>query len=129
MSVESQSIARPVARPASRTRLLPIVAIVGALVIVALGVLALYLYEMAPAPIQPMTGIQQEHAKDDPILYGYGWVDQKNGIAHIPIQDAIEILAQKGLPSRPASAQTAKDEGQTIPSYSSSGTAPEQVLH
>jgi hypothetical protein len=31
-------------------------------------------------------------------LNGYGWVDEKKGIAHIPIDRAIEILAEKGLP-------------------------------
>ena len=31
-------------------------------------------------------------------LNGYGWVDEKKGIAHIPIDRAIEILAVKGLP-------------------------------
>jgi hypothetical protein len=37
-------------------------------------------------------------------LNGYGWVDQKQEIAHIPIDRAIEILAEKGLPkgTRPA---------------------------
>jgi hypothetical protein len=31
-------------------------------------------------------------------LNGYGWVDQKKGVAHIPIDRAIEILAERGLP-------------------------------
>ncbi|MGI8922556.1 MAG: hypothetical protein ACR2HJ_00715 [Fimbriimonadales bacterium] len=30
----------------------------------------------------------------------YGWVDKEKGIVHIPIERAIEITAQKGLPSR-----------------------------
>jgi hypothetical protein len=33
-------------------------------------------------------------------LNSYGWVDRKAGIARIPIDRAIEILAQKGLPER-----------------------------
>ena len=32
-------------------------------------------------------------------LNGYGWVDRNAGIAHIPIDRAIEIVASKGLPS------------------------------
>lgn len=36
-------------------------------------------------------------------LNGYGWVDQKKGIAHIPIDRAIEILAERGLPKGSAS--------------------------
>jgi hypothetical protein len=31
-------------------------------------------------------------------LANYGWVDPKAGIAHIPIDRAIEILAERGLP-------------------------------
>ncbi len=39
-------------------------------------------------------------------LNGYGWVDEKKGIAHIPIDRAIEILAVKGLPKGSASGAT-----------------------
>jgi hypothetical protein len=31
-------------------------------------------------------------------LNGYGWVDKKAGVAHIPIDRAIDILAKTGLP-------------------------------
>lgn len=31
-------------------------------------------------------------------LNGYGWVDRKAGIAHIPIDRAIDVLAERGLP-------------------------------
>jgi hypothetical protein len=30
----------------------------------------------------------------------YGWVDEKAGVAHIPIDDAMRIIAEKGLPPR-----------------------------
>jgi hypothetical protein len=29
----------------------------------------------------------------------YGWVDQNTGLAHIPVERAMEIVAEKGLPS------------------------------
>jgi hypothetical protein len=32
-------------------------------------------------------------------LNGYGWVDRKAGLAHIPIDRAIEIVASRGLPA------------------------------
>ena len=102
--------------------LIVIVLIVGALVVVDV-------VRLGPTPPSPPTGDEQVRARDDPILYGYGWVDQKAGIAHIPIQRAIDLVAQSGLPSRQAGMQSAKDDGLTIPSYSSSGTQPEQVLH
>lgn len=65
---------------------------------------------------------------EDAILNSYGWVDQKNGIARIPIDRAIDIVAARGLPARPTSTAT-NDEGETIPSYSSSGTQPREWLH
>jgi hypothetical protein len=114
---------------ANRMRLIPIAVLIGAVLIVAAGVLILRIVELSPAPAQPPTGIAQARAHDDPILYGYGWVDQKAGIAHIPIQRAMDLVIQQGLPTRPAPVPTPKDQGQTIPSYESSGTQSEQVLH
>jgi len=34
-------------------------------------------------------------------LNSYGWVDEKAGVAHIPIERAMELTAQRGLPVRP----------------------------
>jgi hypothetical protein len=34
-------------------------------------------------------------------LNSYGWVDQNAGIARIPIDRAMQLLAQRGLPTRP----------------------------
>jgi hypothetical protein len=28
-----------------------------------------------------------------------GWIDQTNGIAQIPVEDAMKIIAEKGLPA------------------------------
>jgi hypothetical protein len=34
-------------------------------------------------------------------LNSYGWVDEKAGVARIPIEHAMELTAQRGLPVRP----------------------------
>jgi len=34
-------------------------------------------------------------------LSSYGWVDQQAGVVHIPIERAMQLLAQRGLPTRP----------------------------
>jgi uncharacterized protein HemX len=34
-------------------------------------------------------------------LDSFGWVDQQRGVAHIPISDAMRIIAEKGLPPLP----------------------------
>jgi hypothetical protein len=37
---------------------------------------------------------------EDKTLDSYGWVDEKAGTVHIPIERAIDILLQRGLPVR-----------------------------
>jgi hypothetical protein len=39
--------------------------------------------------------------QEDKMLYSYGWVDQQGGVVRIPIDRAMELLAQRGLPTRP----------------------------
>ena len=34
-------------------------------------------------------------------LNSYGWVDEKDGVAHIPIERAMELTVQRGLPVYP----------------------------
>jgi type II secretory pathway pseudopilin PulG len=38
---------------------------------------------------------------EEEMLNSYGWVDEKTGIAHIPITQAIDLVAQRGLPTSP----------------------------
>jgi hypothetical protein len=40
-------------------------------------------------------------------LYTYGWVDEKAGKIHIPIERAVDLLVQRGLPVRAQGAATA----------------------
>jgi hypothetical protein len=45
-------------------------------------------------------------------LNSYGWVDEKAGTMHIPIERAMELLAQRGLPLRPQSGAQPQNEAQ-----------------
>ena len=45
-------------------------------------------------------------------LNSYGWVDEKAGTVHIPIERAMELLAQRGLPLRPQSGAQPQNEAQ-----------------
>ena len=40
-------------------------------------------------------------------LNSYGWVDEKDGVAHIPIERAMELTVQRGLPVYPQSSADA----------------------
>ena len=66
-----------------------------------------------PAPVtggpQPAPGLQttpwvdlkQFRAEQDAYLHGYGWVDEKAGVARVPIEKAKALLLKQGLPVRP----------------------------
>jgi hypothetical protein len=45
-----------------------------------------------------LNGIRMNEEKT---LYSYGWVDEKAGTVHIPIERAMDLLVQRGLPVRP----------------------------
>jgi hypothetical protein len=40
-------------------------------------------------------------ATEEAMLTTYGWVDRANGVVRIPIDRAIDLLLQRGLPTRP----------------------------
>jgi len=48
----------------------------------------------------PLQDLQTLHAAEDAVLNSYGWIDRKAGVVRIPVQRAIELLAQRGLPAR-----------------------------
>lgn len=84
----------------------------------------------APAPTLPpeprleqVPGLQLQglRSQEDQLLNTYGWIDQKAGAVHIPIDRAIELMLQRGLPSRPAGQGNFQDNGKQSPSYPSSG--------
>jgi hypothetical protein len=52
----------------------------------------------------PLQDLEQLRAEEEKALTSYGWVDRKAGIAHIPIDEAIKIVAARGLPQATASA-------------------------
>ena len=54
---------------------------------------------------------------EDKDLYSYGWVDEKAGTVRIPIERAMELIAQRGLPVRPqgeAGSAAATAAGKTV---------------
>jgi hypothetical protein len=58
---------------------------------------------MAPAPdlqVASSRDYQEMRAAEEAQLHSYGWIDRQAGIAAIPIQRAMEILASRGLPAQ-----------------------------
>ncbi len=44
--------------------------------------------------------IKDFRVQEERTLHSYGWVDQPAGVVHIPIDRAMQLLAQRGLPVR-----------------------------
>jgi hypothetical protein len=47
-------------------------------------------------PVQDLAAVRQA---DHELLTSYGWVDEQAGVVHIPIDVAMQMIAQRGLPS------------------------------
>jgi hypothetical protein len=69
----------------------------------------------------PGQNMQELLQKQNDLLNSYGWVDRNAGKVHIPIDRAIDLLLQKGLPARPSTGTQFEDTGDQAPSYPSSG--------
>ncbi|MGH7961634.1 MAG: hypothetical protein ACRERD_07365 [Candidatus Binatia bacterium] len=52
--------------------------------------------------VSPSQDMQTMRAAEDALLNSYGWVDQQAGIVRIPIERAMQLLAERGLPARSA---------------------------
>jgi hypothetical protein len=48
----------------------------------------------------PREDLQELRTKEDELLKSYGWVDKNAGVVRIPIEDAIRLTLQRGLPAR-----------------------------
>jgi hypothetical protein len=60
--------------------------------------------KLPPAPSlqnQPFQDIFMLRQSESTRLGGYGWVDKEGGVARIPIERAMELMLQRGFPTRP----------------------------
>lgn len=92
-----------------------VVMLVAAVLILALIVLLLYprstthMALQLPLPAYPRPELQANPREDMARFYteemrrlnGTGWIDKQRGIAHIPINDAMQLTAQQGIPDWP----------------------------
>jgi len=51
----------------------------------------------------PRQDLRDLRAQEDQVLTSYGWVDKNAGVVRIPIEEAMKIVVQKGLPTRQGS--------------------------
>lgn len=50
----------------------------------------------------PRQDLSDLHAQEDSILNSYGWVDKNADVVRIPIDQAMKLAVQRGLPARQA---------------------------
>jgi len=56
----------------------------------------------------PQQDLRDKIAEDTKANESYAWVDEKNGIAQIPVKEAMKLIAEKGLPAAPVAAPEKK---------------------
>jgi hypothetical protein len=59
--------------------------------------------ELPPEPrlqTDPQQELRDLRARQQSRLTGYGWVNKEAGVARIPIEDAMRIVVEQGLPVR-----------------------------
>ncbi len=83
---------------------------------------------LPPAPVlqvKPREELRDLRAEEDRILSSYGWVDPNAGIVRIPIDRAMQLVLQRGLPTRmgDSGATPARAEGVDTASAAKPGAA------
>ena len=62
---------------------------------------------LPPGPrlqVEPREDLKQIRDAQESLLHHYRWIDQKSGVVRIPIERAMELIVQRGLPVRGESA-------------------------
>lgn len=81
-----------------------------------------------PAPAleaQPGQSLQPYLAAEQQKLSSYRWVDRQAGVVAMPIDRAMDLVAQRGLPARDSPPAGTRDDGASSPSSASSGRVDE----
>lgn len=58
------------------------------------------LQPVAPEWRTPRQDLEALRTKDRNVLTTYGWVDRNTGVVRIPIDEAMKLVVQRGLPAR-----------------------------
>jgi hypothetical protein len=70
--------------------------------------------QVPPGPnlqVSPPTDMQRLLAREQSLLTQYAWVNQQQGVVRIPIDQAMKLILQRGLPTRPNAGLPVTDPG------------------
>ncbi len=68
--------------------------------------------QLPPEPrleVSPRANLEELRAAEEKLLGSYSWVHKEKGIVRIPIDRAMEIIVERGLPARKQSGETEDD--------------------
>jgi hypothetical protein len=64
------------------------------------GAVGLFEFILPRLQVSPREDMERMRAEENAALNSYGWVDPARGIAHIPIDQAMDLMAMNALPER-----------------------------
>ena len=65
--------------------------------------------------ISPRHDLEELHAREDEELNSYGWISPEQGIVRLPIQKAMDLIVQRGLPTKNSSTGSEKPQEKERP--------------
>ncbi len=71
---------------------------------------------IAPNANTPVTDMEEMRAAEEKAQTTYGWIDQQRGVVRLPIEQAKELLLQRGLPTTAGEAPLAQPSAPPSPS-------------
>jgi hypothetical protein len=86
--------------------------------------------QLPPAPFLEVTPSEDEvqmRAAENRILTHYSWLDQDNGIVRLPIDRAMDLIVQRGLPARKTNGPQSAAANVTVPTASALGPIMQQT--
>lgn len=83
--------------------------------------------QLPPGPrlqVEPAKDLDEVRAAEDSVLNSYGWVVRHAGVVRIPIDRAIELVVQRGLPVRSAGEMEDEKSGAQLAKIDNGGGQP-----
>jgi len=72
--------------------------------------------------VNPSVDLEQLRTHEETVLHSYGWTDRQAGVARIPIERAMDLVVQRGLPLWPI--KPGQPVGQQMPARRTEKAAP-----
>ena len=74
----------------------------------------------------PVNDVYQFRLQEEGVLRNYRWIDREGGRVQIPIEDAMRLMVERGLPARAQQPDPAAPPSGLLPADSSSGRTMER---